>query len=139
MIDLTTKPGARAAERLRDEPVLWLTTVAPNGQPQASPVWFLWVDDEILLFSRANTPRPGNIRSNPRVAVHFDSNGDGGDIVSMEGEARITRERAAADDVPPAYVQKYAAKLAAYGWTMASMLADYPVLIRIRPTRLRAW
>ena len=139
MIDLATKPGARAAERLRDELVLWLTTVAPDGQPQASPVWFLWVDAEILLFSRANTPRPRNIRSNPRVAVTFDSDGDGGDVVSMEGEARIVREKAAADDVPPAYVEKYAAKVAAYGWTMASMLVDYPVEIRIRPTRLRAW
>jgi hypothetical protein len=36
-------------------------------------------------------------------------------------------------------VEKYAAKLAASGWTMASMLVDYPVEIRIRPTRIRAW
>lgn len=139
MIDPTTKPGARAAERLRDEPVLWLTTVTPGGQPQASPVWFLWVDDEILVYSRANTPRPRNIRANSRVAANFDTDGQGGDVVSIEGEARIAREKTAATDVPPAYVTKYAAKLAAYGWTMASMLDDYPVEIRIRPTRVRAW
>ena len=139
MIDLTTKSGARVAERLQNERVLWLTTVTPNGQPQTSPVWFLWVDDEICLFSRANTPRPQNIRTNPRVAANFDSDGDGGDVVSIEGEARIAREKTAAADVPSAYVEKYAAKLAASGWTMASMLVDYPVEIRIRPTRIRAW
>jgi PPOX class probable F420-dependent enzyme len=139
MIDLGTKPGARVAGRLRDELILWLTTVTKNGQPQTSPIWFLWIDGEILLYSRADTPRPANIRVNPRVAANFNSDGDGGDVVSIEGEARITRERAEPADVPPAYVEKYATGLEANGWTMAGMLVDYPVEIRIRPTRLRAW
>ena len=139
MIDVATKAGARAAARLRDEPILWLTTVTAAGQPQTSPVWFLWVDDEILLYSRADTPRPANIRANPRVAANLDSDGGGGDVLSIEGEARITREQAVATDVPPAYVEKYAARVAANGWTMASFLVDYPVEIRIRPTHIRAW
>ncbi|MCI4354133.1 MAG: TIGR03667 family PPOX class F420-dependent oxidoreductase [Thermoplasmata archaeon] len=139
MIDLTTASGARVAARLRDDLVIWLTTVTPGGQPQTSPVWFLWLDGEILVYSRAHTPRARNIRADPRVAANFDSDGDGGDIVSIEGQARIARERTAAADVPPAYVEKYAAKLAAEGWTMATMLVDYPVDIRIRPTRVRAW
>jgi PPOX class probable F420-dependent enzyme len=116
-----------------------LTTVTPAGQPQASPVWFLWIDDEILLYSRANTTRPANIRANPLVAANFDADADGDDVVSIEGVARIVRERATLDDVPPAYVEKYAERLASFGWTMASMLVDYPVEIRIRPTRVRAW
>ena len=33
---------AAAAARLRTEPVIWLTTVARSGQPQSTPVWFLW-------------------------------------------------------------------------------------------------
>lgn len=139
MIDLTTKAGVRAAERLDRELILWLTTVTPGGQPQASPVWFLWVDGEILLYSRAHTPRLANIRTNPRVAASLDGDGEGGDVVSIEGMARIVLERAALTDVPAAYLEKHAAKLAAYGWTMESMLVDYPVEIRIRPTRVRAW
>ena len=139
MIDLTTAAGARAAARLRDALILWLTTVTAAGQPQASPVWFLWVDDEILVYSRADTPRPANIRANPRVAANLDSDGEGGDVVSIEGEARIASEQAAEADVPPAYVEKYEAQVAANGWTMASFLVDYPVEIRIRPTRVRAW
>jgi PPOX class probable F420-dependent enzyme len=139
VIDPTTKAGARALERLEREAVLWLTTVNRDGQPQASPVWFLWVDGEIILYSRADTPRAANIRANPRVAANLDGDGEGGDVVSIEGEARIARERATLADVPPAYVEKYAEKLAAYGWTMESMLVDYPAEIRIRPTRVRTW
>ena len=139
MIDPATTTGARAAERLEQELILWLTTVTPDGQPQTSPVWFLWADGEILLYSRADTPRPANVRANARVAASFDGDGDGGDVVSIEGEARIVRERASLADVPAAYVEKHAEKLAAYGWTMESMLVDYPVEIRIRPTRIRTW
>jgi len=139
VIDPTTKAGARALERLDRELVAWLTTVTPAGQPQPSPVWFLWLDGEGLLLSRAATPRAANIRANPRVALSFDGDGDGGDIVVLEGEARIVREQASLADVPAAYVEKYAAKLAAFGWTMESMLVDYPVEIRVRPTRVRAW
>ena len=139
MIDPTTKAGARAGERLERELNLWLTTETAEGQPQTSPVWFLWADGEILLFSRADTPRPANISTNPRVAATFDGDGDGGDVVSIEGEARIARDRAILADVPLAYIEKHAAKLDAFGWTMESMLVDYPVEIRIRPTRVRAW
>jgi PPOX class probable F420-dependent enzyme len=138
MIDLTTKPGARAAERLQNEQVLWLTTVTPAGQPQASPVWFLWTGSELVLASLDGTPRTANIRSNPRVAVHFDSDGEGGDVVSMEGEARID-ESSPSDAEKDAYFSKYDAKISAYSWTPESMFRDYPVIIRIRPTRLRAW
>ena len=139
MIDLTTKSGARAIERLERELILWLTTVTPVGQPQSSPVWFLWADGEILVYSRADTPRLANVRANPRVAATFDGDGAGGEIVSIEGEARIAHERATLADVPTAYIEKYAAKLAAHGWTMESMLVDYPVEIGVRPTRIRAW
>jgi PPOX class probable F420-dependent enzyme len=139
VIDRTTRAGARAVERLERDLILWLTTVTAGGQPQTSPVWFLWDGGEILVFSRADTPRPANIRANPLVAATFDGDGDGGDVVSIEGEARIARERAVLADVPAAYVEKHAAKLAEHGWTMESMLVDYPVEIRIRPTRVRAW
>jgi PPOX class probable F420-dependent enzyme len=139
MIDPTTPAGARTAERLRSELILWLTTVTPAGQPQTSPVWFLWIEDEILLYSRADTPRLANIRANPRVVVNLDGDGDGGNVAVIEGEARVVHPQATLADVPPAYVEKHAAKLAAYGWTMESMLVDYPTEIRIRPTRVRAW
>jgi PPOX class probable F420-dependent enzyme len=138
VIDPTTTTGARAIERLERELILWLTTVTRDGQPQTSPVWFLWSDGEILLYSRADTPRLANIRANSHVAANLDGNGRGGDIVSIEGDAWIVRDSSSPADCPPAYADKYAALIAAEGWTLASFLADYTVEIRIRPTRVRA-
>ncbi len=34
------KPKHAAADgRLASEPIIWLTTVTPSGQPQSTPVW----------------------------------------------------------------------------------------------------
>jgi PPOX class probable F420-dependent enzyme len=138
MIDTATIAGARAAERLETELIAWLTTVSPDGQPQGSPIWFLAEDGELMVFSRAGTPRVANIRANPRVSFNLDSDGEGGAIVTLEGEARIDTEPVA-DATLAAYWAKHDAKLAEYGWSREKMRADYPVVIRIRPTRLRAW
>ena len=49
------------------------------------------------------------------MAANFDSDGDGGDVVSIEGEARLARAKTMAADVPPASVDSYAAQLPAAG------------------------
>jgi len=52
MIDLTSKFGHRAARRLAEEKIIWLTTMDNLGHPQPRPVWFLWNGASILIFSQ---------------------------------------------------------------------------------------
>jgi PPOX class probable F420-dependent enzyme len=136
MLDESTEFGQRAARRLLDERLAWLTTVSPRGTPQPVPVWFLWDGDaSILLYSRPNTPKLRNIAANLRVSLHLDGNGQGGDVVVCLGEARIS-------DDPPAdqvddYVEKYAALVERNRWTPESFAADYSVPLRIALTRIR--
>lgn len=127
----------RARARLATEPIIWMTTVRPNGQPQTSPVWFM-VDGEELLVYSARSSRVANITTNPHVALNLDGNGQGGDIVTIEGTARIVPdERPASDN--PAYVAKYHAFMERNGWTPEDFSLRYPVAVRIRFDRGRAW
>lgn len=136
MIDPRTAAGAKALDRLRIELIAWLTTVTPDGQPQSSPVWFLWEGGEIVMCSLATTPRVRNVGACPRVAVNLNSNDEGGDVVTLEGEARIDgAELAPATEA--AYRAKYQARIDEYGWTWESFRRDYPIVVRIRPTRAR--
>ena len=73
----------------------WLTTVTPEGQPQTFPIWFLWEDGEALIYSDRRAKRNGNIAANPRVSLHLNDDGSGGDVVIVEGEARVD------DTTPP--------------------------------------
>jgi len=124
--------------RLRSEPIIWLTTVTPAGQPQSSAVWFLWDGAEFLIYGSKKGPKTPNIEANPRVSLHLDGNGSGGGIVTFEGTARIDP-----DGPPPAdvadYVAKYGALIDSYGWGLEKFGRDYPHVIRVTPTRVRIW
>jgi PPOX class probable F420-dependent enzyme len=138
MLDTTTEQGARAAGRLAEEPIIWLTTVDLHGRPQTSPVWFLYDGDEFLVYSLRGTARTRNIETNPRVSLNLDGNGRGGDIVVIEGEARIETSAPPSSDVAE-YQDKYAGFIERNGWTPQSFATDYPIPIRIRPRRFRVW
>ncbi|HWF80255.1 MAG TPA: nitroreductase/quinone reductase family protein, partial [Streptosporangiaceae bacterium] len=89
ILDLS-KPAHEAAQaRLEKEPIAWLTTVNPAGQPQSSPIWFLWDGEEFLIFGSKSGPKTPNIKANPHVSIHLEGNHKGGDIVTFEGTARI--------------------------------------------------
>ena len=134
-LDPSTNGGARALDRLAAEKMGWLTTVNPEGQSQSSPLWFLWTGDEIFVYSHKTAPRNRNIGKNPRVSFNLNTDAGGGDVVSMEGTARFD------PDGPPC--SQHPAYLAKYGkWLQASggpefMDRDYPIIIRITPTRWR--
>jgi PPOX class probable F420-dependent enzyme len=132
-----SKPaGARALERLDSDLIGWLTTLDPDGQPQSSPIWFLWVDDTILIYSGKRAPRNGNVPDRPLVAFNLNTTPDGDEVATMEGTARIDPVGTPADE-NPAYIAKYQALLDAYGWTAAYFAGEYPVVIRVTPTRWR--
>ncbi len=89
------------------------------------------------LYSQPGKPKLRNIARNPRVSVNLDGNGQGGDIVVMLGEARISDDPPA--DQVPDYLSKYAALIARNRWTPESFAADYSVPLRIDLSRIHGW
>jgi PPOX class probable F420-dependent enzyme len=134
-LDESTAAGAAAARRLRSEKLIWLTTVRPDGQPQPSGVWFHWDGADFLIFSEPNAPKVRNIRGNPQVAVHLDSDGSGGGLVVAEGSAELAEGVDAERDA--AYLTKYDGDIAALGWTVEQLRTQYSLPIRVTPTRWR--
>jgi PPOX class probable F420-dependent enzyme len=131
-------PSPEIVARLDRATVIWLTTVSADGQPQTSPVWFLWQDGRVVVYSLAAAPRVRNLRSNPRVALNLDGDGDGGAVVTMEGLAVLDDTGAPSTELP-AYQAKYLVRITDYGWTAESFARDYPQRIVITPTRLRSY
>ena len=129
---------AAADARLREETVIWLTTVSASGQPQSSPVWFVWDGSEFLIYGSKDGRKTGNIAAHPRVGLHLDGNGRGGGIVVFECTARIDPDGPPAGSAPE-YLAKYGQRIEANRWTPASFARDYPDVIRVTPTRARIW
>jgi PPOX class probable F420-dependent enzyme len=135
-IDTKTDFGKRAERRLRDEMIYWLVTVGPDGTPQPSPVWALWDGATFLIYSQPDTPKLRNIPRHPRVAIHLDGDGKGGDIVTVTGEARIEPDAPAADRVPE-YMTKYREGMRRIGMTPEAFARAYSVAIRVTTRALR--
>ena len=137
-LDTGDDAQVRADERLRSETVIWLTTVAADGQPQATPVWFLWDGDSFLIYSKPSSPKVPSIGSHPKVSLHLNADPEGDDAVILEADARLADDELPADRVP-AYIEKYAEGIAGLGWTNEQFAGDYSQPIRAVPTRVRAW
>jgi PPOX class probable F420-dependent enzyme len=129
--------GERVRTRLRDAQVIWLTTVGGDGSPQPNPVWFLWDGDaSVLVYNRADAFRLKHVEARPQVALHFDGDGRGGDIVVLTGDAHR------ADDSPPAhtnpaYVEKYDGPMRRVSGSTEQFADAYPVALRIDIRRVR--
>lgn len=135
-IDTSTEFGARVAQRLNEDRIIWLVTTDANGAPQPSPVWFLWDGATAIVYSQPNTPKLRNIEANPHVSFHFNSDEYGGDVVIVSAEAAIEPDAPPVYDVP-AYIEKYDDGMKSISMTPESFAAAYSVPVRIRPTRLR--
>jgi PPOX class probable F420-dependent enzyme len=134
-VDTSTAFGERATRRLHDELIAWLVTVSPAGAPQPVPVWYLWDGDaSVLIYSRPGKAKLRNIAANPRVALHLEGNGMGGDIVVVAGRAAVSDDPPA--DRVDAYIEKYRGRIEGNGWSPASFAADYSVPVRVELSRL---
>jgi PPOX class probable F420-dependent enzyme len=135
--DPNTPFGERVRRRLRDEQVIWIITVGSDGTPQPNPVGFLLQDDDsILIYNMAHANRLRHVVGRPRVALHLDGDGAGGDIVILNGTARR------ADDVPPAHeneawVAKYREGMTGQFGSLERFSETFPVPLRIEITRVR--
>ena len=136
--DPATPFGERVARRLRDERLIWLTTVDAKGMPQPTPVWFWWDEaaSTFLVYSRAGAKRLAHISQNPKVALNLDGNGRGGDIIVITGEVQLSPNDPPADQLP-VYAEKYHDFIARSFQTPEKFAVLYPVALRIRPIAIR--
>ena len=138
MLDTTTEAGGRAERRLREEEIAWLTTVRSDGQPQSVPVWFFRDGEKFLVYSQPGRQKLRNIERNPQVDLNLNSNAQGGDVVRVEGTAKIVEDAPPATEVPE-YVEKYRDSIARIGFDPDGFARDYSVAIRVTPTRWQVW
>jgi PPOX class probable F420-dependent enzyme len=138
VFDTTTEAGKRAEVRLQEEQIAWMTTVRSDGQPQTVPVWFLWDDEGFLIYSQPNRQKLKNITHNPHVGLNLNSNEQGGDVVRLEGTARIVEDALPLGEIGP-YVEKYRESIARIGYDVEGFARAYSTAVRVTPERWQVW
>ncbi len=138
MWDTTTEFGQRIARRLAEEQIIWLVTTGQDGTPQPSPVWFVWDGATMRIFTKPDAPKVRNIQARPRIALHFNSDASGGDVIVFLGTAAVDPTTTAAH-LLSAYLAKYGASIPALGMTPEQMGAVYATAIRVTLTKVRGF
>lgn len=123
---------------LRLEPVVWLSSVRPDGRPHVVPIWFSWDGREILIASKPDAQKIRNLRANPKVMLALGEAEDDFDVGLLEGRAELFDEPAATV-LPASHIAKYRSQMAAIGLSRNEFLATYSQVIRIVPTRFLPW
>jgi PPOX class probable F420-dependent enzyme len=118
--------------RLKKDLVVWLVTAGKDGRPHAVPVWFWWDGRTFLIYALPGQ-KARNIRANPYVELHLNSDPVGDDLARFEGKATILRNQPATK--ARGYMRKYGQAIKDIGITAQKFSDDYKVPIRIRPTK----
>lgn len=135
--DPATPFGERVRRRLREERVIWFTTTGRDGTPQPNPVWFLWNGGaSVVIYNQRDARRLGHLRAHREVALHFDGNGRGGDIVVLTGHAQVLEDEPGPNENPD-YVAKYRNDMVRVSGTLDAFGARYPTPVRVEINRVR--
>ncbi len=139
MINFRTKFGRKAWKHIKNEYMVWLTTVGENGMPQPRPVWFVWDKGEILIFSQPGAYKVKHIARHKEVSLHFNSDPKGEqDVIVLLGTARIDESSPQAHLIP-AYVIKYRKGIKSLNSTLEEFGKEYAAAIRITLANIRGW
>jgi pyridoxine/pyridoxamine 5'-phosphate oxidase len=127
-------PWSHVCERMENALNYWISTVSPEGEPHATPVWGVWLNEALYFDGSPQTRRGRNLAANPNVAIHLESGDDEvifrGQVDQINGRDREFSTRLAA-----AYTAKYKHK----GYAPAPDTWDEGGLYVVRPYVVFAW
>jgi PPOX class probable F420-dependent enzyme len=126
------RPAIQAA--LREDAVVWLSTVQADGRPHLVPVWFLWDGDRIVAFSKPHARKVENLRDQPSVMLAVGTPGSEFEVELIEATAELPEETATAV-MPDGFGAKYRELLHRAGMTVQRFAEVYSQPIVLRPTR----
>ena len=127
-------PWSHVSERMEKSLNYWISTVSPEGEPHATPVWGMWLDNTLYFDGSPQTRRGRNMAANPNVAIHLES---GDDVVIFRGEVEQINglDREFSTRLAAAYAAKYQAK----GYAPTPDTWDAGGLYVVRPYVVFAW
>src|SRR5258706_14426713 len=106
MLDLTKERDMHIDQRLRSDPIIWLSTVRSDGRPHTAPVWFLWDGKTIMIFSQPGSQNLRNLRNNPYVTLALEGTNGGTDVIVLEGKAELLKEKTTELNQPDYFITK---------------------------------
>lgn len=139
MVNIFDMLSPEVEKRLREEQVIWLTTMRADGMPLPTPVSFLWDGETVLMYTTLGSLKLRNIARNPCATLNLNSDAWGRESVVLYG--KLCEDHAAPPIIQnPAYLEKYRASIGAgLQVTPESFSQRFSVPLRFTPERIRVF
>jgi PPOX class probable F420-dependent enzyme len=131
-------PADRIDRLLESEPIVWLSTVRPDGTPHLVPIWFSWDGERLFVASKPEARKVRNLRENPKLMLALGEPDDDFDVGLVEAEAELPGETTE-ELLPAGHFDKYRERMAMIGLDEATYVRQYSQPILIKPTRFLPW
>jgi PPOX class probable F420-dependent enzyme len=135
---VATDPAARIDGLLRREPVVWVSTVRPDGLPHLVPIWFSWDGERLFIASKPNAVKVHNLRANRTLMLAVGEPDEDFDVGLIEAVATIS-DRTTAELLPRGHLAKYRRQMAEIGLDADEYVRTYSQPIVVTPTRFLPW
>jgi len=112
--------------RLTRDSLFWLATVTPSATPHLAPVWYIWHDERLYIFTGGI--KLHNLQANPAVSLALQ---DGMRPVILEGEAAPVTSSRTFDGVAARYRARFA-------WDISAEVGPMQ-LIEVMPRKILNW
>lgn len=137
-MDRASLAAARVERFLETEPVIWLSTTRADGAPHLVPTWFAWDGQAIVIRSKPWARKVRNLEHDPRAMLALGDAEDDFDVGLLEARAQVDPGWTPMP-LPPEFLEKYAARIAALGLTPDEFAETYAATIRLVPLRALGW
>jgi PPOX class probable F420-dependent enzyme len=127
---------AEALDLLERPIVVTLVTVMPDGQPQATPVWFSYKNGQIWVNTARGRAKDRNMTERPdKISVLSIDPANPYRYVEVRGEVTESTEEGAVDHINE-LSGRYVNRPDYYGGNEARKAAETRVIYKITPTRV---
>jgi PPOX class probable F420-dependent enzyme len=129
---------SRVEALLEEAPVVWVSTVRPDGRPHLVPTWFWWDGATVLFASKPDACKVSNLRANATCMLAVGDPMADFDVALVEGRAELI-EMSTTDLLAGGLHAKYGGQMAAGGLCPATFAETYRQVVRVVPTRWLPW
>jgi general stress protein 26 len=119
--------------------IVRVSSVGPDGSPHVAPVWYVYENGKLYLFTGPNSRKARNIRENSKIAFCVDVGEAFYDLKAVvgKGAARILTDKKFNDEIGKKILLKYLGDLNSPAAKQLTNMEQ--VVIEITPTTKTSW
>jgi PPOX class probable F420-dependent enzyme len=125
-------------DRMKTELIGWISTCNTNGDLHTVPVWFLYENNYVRIFTAPTSRKIKNLLENYAASFHLNG-GELGNVLSFSGRVELINYDPGSHFLPQPYLDKYAELMCNQNWPQEYLEANFTTEVKIFADKVLSW